>query len=81
MSRDEALHNIIRSLILDGGRADPRWIEVGVMLAKGKTNTQISTDLFLGKRTVSTYISKLCAATGSNSWRELSGRIVECLMS
>jgi hypothetical protein len=76
---DDQLRVVVKSLVLEGSRADPAWIEVGVLLARGKSNPEIASLRRIGKRTTSTYISKLCAVTGCRGWRELSGKIIASL--
>jgi len=77
---DDQLRSVIESLILEGQRANPAWVEVGILLARGQSNPSIAAQLNIGDRTTSTYISKLCAVTGCGSWRELSGKIISALL-
>lgn len=76
---NERIKGVIQSLVLDGERANPAWVEVGIMLANGKSNPEIASALNIGVGTTSTYISKLCSVTGCRSWRELAGKIIASL--
>ena len=76
---NDRIKAVIQSLVLEGQRANPAWVEVGVLLANGKSNPEIASTLHIGKRTTSTYISKLCLVTGCHSWRELAGKIIASL--
>ena len=52
------------------GELTPREAEVLTLLAKGRSNKQIATELSLGLRTVEGYVSKILGKLGANSRTE-----------
>jgi DNA-binding NarL/FixJ family response regulator len=59
------------------GNLTPRELEIVLLVARGLTNRQVSTELFISERTAGNHVAKILKKLGLRSRAQIASRVSE----